>query len=617
MTLGVPAGGLAGRLPGAHWLLPGVLSLVHAGFAHASTPPAPLSLVVDADDDDADGRPDGAQPHAIPGQDLVAIPEQLLQGAERIELRGDAARFVHRGEPLSPRLLLGADPVGTAPALQGVRAGQASLLISGSGGTRELRIEVARLSLLDGDNHRLTAADTLRVSLAITNDESLPRRTTFHTTSADRLNVRVELDAGHIQGLSAHAQLTSYARSGRQRDRLDLLLRRSEPRGPLRSDFVRLVSDEVDRSAPGVAGHALRVALRDRVEVSYAAPDGARLAQSHDVYRTGDAGGPDAALSARLQVFVLRSHPGGPPVIGRDDLSAVRIVQAQIDAANEVWLQCGLGFGPGTEAAVSLVAPPAASLIAIADGDGLPAVGGGEIRLRVGGIEMPPVKTREGATPLDTALDVAAVVRALGFDARVTRNARTQYGHGPSADIQVRDRSGQPAELTPVEAHPLSSDRRQRVEIGAVDIGDGIEEFDNMNARAGTLEERALIKALSDDDPTTIELFIINRFTNGTRQGEAFIEAGAGAIVNTLLIDRNGLRQQPTAWTLAHELGHVLLDEPLHPDNVGPDRPWQLMDSDSSRGTVYGPKRLAASECARARHQSGPGARPQLLWPVP
>jgi hypothetical protein len=64
---------------------------------------------------------------------------------------------------------------------------------------------------------------------------------------------------------------------------------------------------------------------------------------------------------------------------------------------------------------------------------------------------------------------------------------------------------------------------------------------------------------------------------------------------------------------MAHELGHVLMNQPLHPDNVGRDRPWLLMDSDNNRGTVNGPKRLTAEECALARHESGILQVPAIL----
>jgi hypothetical protein len=84
-------------------------------------------------------------------------------------------------------------------------------------------------------------------------------------------------------------------------------------------------------------------------------------------------------------------------------------------------------------------------------------------------------------------------------------------------------------------------------------------------------------------------------------------------MANALIFDRNAVRYERQAWVQAHELGHVLLDEPLHPDNVGPDRPWLLMDADARQGRVGGPKRLTENECAQARRRSGPGAFPQLL----
>jgi hypothetical protein len=163
---------------------------------------------------------------------------------------------------------------------------------------------------------------------------------------------------------------------------------------------------------------------------------------------------------------------------------------------------------------------------------------------------------------------------------------------------------------------PLSSDARQRLAIGNVDLSDGISEFDNTISAVGTLEERTLVKLLSDEDPATIDILLVNRFVHRDRQGEAFIEADGSSMANTLIFDRNAVRFERQAWVQAHELGHVLLDEPLHPDNVGPDRPWLLMDADARQGRVGGPKRLTEEECAKVRRRSGPGAQPTLLKPV-
>jgi hypothetical protein len=196
----------------------------------------------------------------------------------------------------------------------------------------------------------------------------------------------------------------------------------------------------------------------------------------------------------------------------------------------------------------------------------------------------------------------------------VTANRRTDYASEGSADVQARDAQGRWLAFEPVSASAaLSSDRRQRLSLGAVDLRDGLEEFQNMNSASGTLEERTLMKSLADDDATTIELVVVNRFTRQTRIGEAFVEGDGGSILNALFLDRTGLSAQREAWTQSHEVGHIVLDQPWHPDNLGPDRPWLLMDADASLAAVNGPKRLTLAECARIRHESGPLATPSLL----
>ncbi len=195
----------------------------------------------------------------------------------------------------------------------------------------------------------------------------------------------------------------------------------------------------------------------------------------------------------------------------------------------------------------------------------------------------------------------------------MTTNARTDYGAFGSADVTAHDRAGRPVSFAAIGASAISTDARQTVTVGRVDLGDGVDEFNNLNSASGTLEERALIKPLTDGDPGTIDLFVINRFARGTRIGEAFVEGAAGAIFNGLLVDRAGISAEREAWTQSHEAGHILLDQPWHPDNTGPDRPWLLMDADASLGAVTGPKRLSVEECARIHQQSGVGAVPAVL----
>ena len=69
--------------------------------------------------------------------------------------------------------------------------------------------------------------------------------------------------------------------------------------------------------------------------------------------------------------------------------------------------------------------------------------------------------------------------------------------------------------------------------------------------------------------------------------------------------------------TLAHEIGHVLMNAPGHPDDYGIDTPTRLMDSDGADASPFGPRRLTVEECVRAIEEAGPKARVPLLAPWP
>ncbi len=472
----------------------------------------------------------------------------------------------------------------------------------------------AQVRLLDAHNTPLDPArDALGVAQVITNDGTLPSGFSEALTSPEPNDIRLEVSDPALPQRELFAEIESLdARTLARRSLLRLALRRETPGAAYRSRFVRLVGDAVDLHAPGTADQTLLVALRDVVRIRYQGPTGEVLL-SLRVGRPGREDGPLAARLARLHVHILRIAADGPTVVGQDIASALSLLRAEILVANQIWLQCGLTFGDPAEVAVEIVAPPPPCLLAVANGDGLPAAGGGEARFAVDGRVFGPIVTQHGATPLQTASDLARTLRAAGLAVQLSENPRTRGGAGASADLIVRHVDGSLATITRAPGTPLSTDSRQTISIGAVDLYDGLEEFDNMNAQVGTLEERTLVKALSDEDPATIDLFVVNRFTQATRQGEAFIAQPDSTITNTVILDRQGLRHLPLAWTLAHELGHVLLYDPMHPDSVGPDRPWLLMDADNSRGTVNGPKRLRPSECRRMRQAARHKKVPLLL----
>ena len=589
-----------------------------AGGTPTLLPTAPLLLVVDDDDNDDDGVTDKLQTARVPANNLVDVEVRECERDVQVSVLG-GLRVVRGGSPMALPMLLHPDELPTTLSLQAVHPSlpghPLALVLTRGEDVERITVHAVELALLDARNHPISAArDALSVSHRVTNDDSLPRSFDFAVESPDTDNVRVQLQDVRAQGKRAVVRIEpSSLDDVRRVHKAVLSLTRSGIALPFRSRFLRLVGDEVDRTARGVATQVLQVALRDRVRVIYETPLG-NVSQEYRVGRPGDESGPLAARQAVLHVVVLRTDEGGPPVIGVDDLSALRIVRDELAIANEIWLQCHLTFGAPAESTVTIADPPGPTLLSIADGDGLPARGG-RISLRVDDRVLAPVIIPTGASPQDTALRLAQTLVSAGFAPMVTVNPATVFGAGQSADVLIRSQSGAFVRIEPIQGVPLTSDPQQRLSIGSVDLGDGLEEFDNMTAQSGTLEERTLIKALSDDDPGTIDLFIVNRFTLGTRQGEAFIPATSGPIVSSVVLDRNGLRQRQTAWTMAHEIGHVLLNQPLHPDNIGPDLPMLLMDSDNNRGTVHGPKRLSQAECQRVSHQSSVLVDPPLLYP--
>ena len=125
-------------------------------------------------------------------------------------------------------------------------------------------------------------------------------------------------------------------------------------------------------------------------------------------------------------------------------------------------------------------------------------------------------------------------------------------------------------------------------------------------------------KAFDDGEPSTLELYVVPSFGGDSRIGESFIFADGGAIKDVVLEDRASLRADRASFTLAHELGHVLLDQPGHPDDFGLDTPTRLMDADAVNASAFGPRRLTIAECERVVRQSGPSSPPRLLsaWPT-
>jgi hypothetical protein len=378
------------------------------------------------------------------------------------------------------------------------------------------------------------------------------------------------------------------------------------------TSYIRAVADDVDRNHPLVAGRSVRAEVGGTLAVY----SGATKLRSVRV------GGPRATpvgaiprLRGRLRIVMVRHRPGGGPPFGVEDDAARALAERQLAWTNALWGQCGITFGPVAEADIRIVDPPPPHLLALGCDMGLPA-SGGELRVRVEGRPV-RVELKPRMTPRVAARVVARAIEAAGFVARVSENSRIEPGADRTADVLVRRRDGQLATLEMPSDGRLSSDPSMTACIGEVDLSDGLDHFTDVDAPAGTVEERALIKAFDDGDPGTIEIFMIPAFAGGGRIGESFINADRSSVRNVVIEDRAGIRADRASFALAHELGHILLDMPGHPDDYGVDVPTLLMDSDAADPSAFGPRRLTLEDCARAYRESGPGSQTSLLVPWP
>lgn len=566
-----------------------------------------ILLFADRDDDDDNGLADGSE-ERLSKEALVDVLPVLVAPERVAVLEPGCLRWVVRGRPWpgggrAPREL----------GLQGLCPGRFSVEVGG--GARQ--VDVLELLAVDGrgarvDLARSHAAISRRLPTELYEDAAEPGE------DPDALRWIV---IGPEEALPERLSVHSFRPDGRKLDALEVVELERDPcpdgtplaLGCRRTPLIRATGDRIDRTHPESSSRSLRAEVGGKLVVSV----GGRKAASIRV------GGPRVTavgqigrLRGRLNFHILRLAPGGMPAIGGDDVGAFEMARAELDTASGLWGQCGIHFGPPSEQPMAIHDPPPPHLLAIGCDLGLPA-SGGEIRFTVEGRRV-RVETRARESPLEVAERVAQVLRGLGFVATPSINARVSKAAFPTVDVLVRRRDGALATLKPDGYSPVSSDATLGACIGQVNLADGLSHFSDSDAAAGTLEERTLIKAYQDDDPTTIDVFIVPAFGGSGRIGESFIDSDRGSIQNVVILDRAGIRAGARSYALAHELGHILLDMPGHPDDFGVDRPSALMDADAADSSIFGPRRLSVAECERAVLQSGPTSPLPLLtdWPL-
>jgi hypothetical protein len=577
-----------------------------------------VDLWADRDDDDADGRPDGEQSPLGPPAfvDLVPLDGRLSGATIEVVSGAEHARLVL---PTGAPLAWGR----TAPThamFQGLSPGCVELVARTGARRVRVSLDVRGIDLRDGEGRRV---DLARSHASLERTPPMRDEGGVDAPYDDFDALRVVMAApDHGPGLDGERDIAveSLSAQGSRIDEVPALgLTPSRCVAPYEgvrcwaSAPLRAVMDDVDRNHPLVASRSIKAEVGGALVFRSAG----RKAQMIRVLGPRDSPvGPIGRLRATLRPFVVRVTPGGAPAIGGTDAGAVEALRAELGAASTIWGQCGITFGETRTLEVRLVDPPPSHLVALGDDLGLPA-SGGEIRLRAEGKSISvPTTPGEGADIVAEHLSRAA--ERAGLVAVVSPNARIGPSLARSVDVSLRRKDGTLVAVDTAAGVPLSTDPTLSVRIGSVDVSDGLQHFTDVDAMAGTLEERTLLKAIDDGDPATVEVVVVPLFAGGGRIGESFIGSDLSSVRNTVLLDRAGIRARKSSLTLAHELGHVFLDLPGHPDDYGVDTPTLLMDSDAADASPFGPRRLTLEECARALRQAGPKARVPLLvdWPV-
>lgn len=582
----------------------------HEHFAYADAP-ASVVLMADTDDDDVDGRPDGEE-DALGNDgraDLVAL-DASLDGATLRATGGNGkvrvwsgARVANVYAPAGARVTLGA-------AWEGITPGRVDVVAKlKNGHEKNIAIEIRGVVMRDESGKKVDLARS-HASL-----ERLPPTSSSpaNPLDTDALHAVLQVPDGSD---TIDMAIESYGASGVKLDALrNIALAPTTCPDPiagihcLETAPLRFVVDDIDRAHPLVVDRSLRSEVGGAIVVR----SGGRKQAIRVLGPRATDVGPIGRYRARVRTFVLRATSAGAPAVGGNDAGAIAMMRAELALASATWGQCGISFGEASKLDVSVVDPPPRHLLSIGDDLGLPA-SGGEVKLRVDGKAIDVVIQR-GASVERAAHEIAAAITHAGFVVTISSNARIVPGAAGSIDLSVRRATGVLASIESTRAP--TTDATLSVRIGAVDPANGIEHFGDMDSMAGTLEERTLVKAIDDRDPTTVDLIVVPYFAGSGRIGESFITGESPSMRNVVLLDRGGIRARRSSFTLAHEIGHVLLEAPGHPDDFAVDTPTLLMDSDASDASPFGPRRLTVAECARVIRQSGPTSRTPLLTPWP
>jgi len=386
-----------------------------------------------------------------------------------------------------------------------------------------------------------------------------------------------------------------------------------------RSCYLRLVVDEFDKAARP------KQTLIVSDTVDFGSPEGEILDQDIHI-RYEYASCPRAAgercllseqtlplrrgRSVELQLRILRPNRSGDAaddgVVPRQ--SALDRLQKNV---RRIWAQEEIAFNI---APVETVDAPS-HMLSISDPDGALAAGGGQIgftmtlhTFNAGSANHavgPLHNIQAGWTPLQTAQHIKAAVDGLQIAALVcteSENPAIDGNAGHSADVLFSYPGGW-VELDALTA-PQHQDAAQPVAIVQIDINAFMIRANPDNAYAGSGMQRCLYKAFVTD-PQGINIFVVQSLGGGApplahtlnSQQHLPVPYRPVAEVENCIVSGHEAMQPDLSVkpaTLAHEIGHTLIDNAEHSDDdlaegslmtVATSQTFSVQD-------VYGTKRI-------------------------
>ncbi len=549
----------------------------------------PRAIFADLDDRGRDGIIDAISPHlSLSERAQLYRVDPIYLGANKnwinspiFQLRSLAGGLV-LDEPNGPVLL------------QGLRAG--TLVLDTPNGPESL--SVVELSL----------KSKRRLSLI----RQLP-------SALDSTHYRVEDDTSFIIQSRAldnlhlnFVNLTSVDESNRLLDQLKQVpLQKQDCNGGHESNSycsesgpLYLVGSRAESQHPLLAKRTLLAAVGGRIYASHPSMGEVSF----------NVGSPEQMSQERyiteVKLSVLTTSTGEQTATGKAPVESYELLSKLVKQASQVWGACGVDVKIAEKEGFKLAPTPAGSLLVIGC-EGRSKSQGGQLALKVADEDI-IVRTQRNEGPQVVALNLSLALKRAGFSVKRYTTPLVASEADSVVDILVKGPRGDWLEIRPLN-DTVSNDPGLGACISNVDLSDGLHHFRDSTSARGTREERSLIRQLQDDDPATIEVIVIPEFAGAGRIGESFLDRFGSSIENIIILDRAGLRASTRSMTLAHELGHLLLDMPGHPDDFGVDRPAQLMDADASDASIFGPRRLSLAQCQRALLQSGPGGLNELI----